>query len=74
MWENKNNYNGLSVLPYDGGTYRDAPFQEVDEETYQRKLNYIKNNEIDLTLILEEEDFTDQKGELACSGNGCEVV
>lgn len=74
MWENKNNYNGLSVLPYDGGTYRDAPFQEVDEETYQRKLEYIKNNEIDLTLILEEEDFTDQKSELACGAGGCEVV
>lgn len=74
MWKNKKFYNGLSVLPHDGGSYKDAPFQEVDEETYQRKLDYVINNKIDLTLIIEEEDYTDQKGELACSGGGCEVL
>lgn len=74
MWKNKGIYNGLSVLPHDGGSYKDAPFQEVDEETYQRKLEYIKNNKIDLTMIVEEEDYTDQKGEIACGAGGCEVV
>ena len=74
MWVNKDTYNGLSVLPYDGGSYRDAPFQEVDEETYQRKLEYIKTHNIDLTKIIEEEDHTDQKGEAACAGGACEVT
>ena len=74
MWDNKHIYNGLSVLPHDGGSYKDAPFQEVDEETYNRKLEYIKNNKIDLTGIVEEEDYTDQKGEIACGPGGCEVL
>lgn len=74
MWENKGTYNGLSVLPFDGGSYKDAPFQEVDEETYQRKLDYILNNQIDLTKIIEEEDYTSQKDELACGAGGCEVL
>lgn len=74
MWKNKHIYNGLSVLPFDGGSYKDAPFQEVDEETYNRKLEYIKNNKIDLTGIVEEEDYTDQKGEIACGPGGCEVL
>lgn len=74
MWDNKDTYNGLSVLPYDGGSYKDAPFQEVDDETFNRKLEYIKNSKIDLTKIIEEEDYTDQKGELACGAGGCEVL
>lgn len=74
MWDNKHTYNGLSVLPFNGGSYKDAPFQEVDDETYQRKLDYINSIDIDLTLIVEEEDYTDQKGELACAGGNCEVL
>ena len=30
--DNKNTYNGLSVLPYDGGSYIQAPFEEITEE------------------------------------------
>lgn len=74
MWLNKNTYNGLSVLPYDGGSYKDAPFQEVEENVYNEKLEYLKHRDIDLTKIIEEEDHTDQKGETACAGGACEVT
>tara|TARA_R110000796_G_scaffold231853_8_gene349955 strand:+ start:7670 stop:9952 length:2283 start_codon:yes stop_codon:yes gene_type:complete len=74
MWKNKHTFNGLAVLPYNGGTYKDAPFMEVDEETFQRKLDYINNNKIDLTLIVEEEDNTTQKDNLACAGDACEIL
>lgn len=74
MWDNKHVYNGLSVLPYDGGTYRNAPFEEVDEETFNRKLQYIQENKIDLTMIVEEVDNTTQKENLACSGGSCEIL
>ena len=33
MWKNKEYYNGLSVLPYDGHSYTQAPFQTTDEKT-----------------------------------------
>ena len=31
MWENRHCYNGLSVLPFDGGTYTQAPFEDIDK-------------------------------------------
>lgn len=71
MWENREYYNGLSVLPYDGGTYQQAPFEDCDKETYEKMLNSLKN--IDLTKVVELTDNTDLTGELACSGGACEV-
>jgi len=71
MWINRNVYNGLSVLPYDGGTYVQAPFEDCDRETYERMLELVKN--VDLDLITEVTDETDLSGEVACSGGSCEI-
>jgi len=72
MWENKKCYNGLSVLPYDGGSYTQAPFEDITKEQYEEMLKSLKS--IDLSNIIEEEDETDLKGELACAGGSCEIV
>jgi ribonucleoside-diphosphate reductase alpha chain len=72
MWDNKTHYNGLSVLPYDGGTYTQAPFEDIDKETYERLMKPLST--VDLSKIVEEEDETDLKGELACAGGACEIV
>jgi ribonucleoside-triphosphate reductase len=74
MWSNKNTYNGLSVLPYDGGTYKDAPFMTCTLEEYKKKMEYIESNPIDLTLIVEEEDNTKLNDQVACGGGNCEIV
>lgn len=74
MWENKDTYNGLSVLPYDGGTYKDAPFMEVSDEEFNTKLEYIKTATFDLTQIREELDNTNLSNELACAGGACEII
>jgi ribonucleoside-diphosphate reductase alpha chain len=72
MWTNRKFYNGLSVLPYNGGTYQQAPFEDCDEETYHRMMKSLSN--IDLSKVVELSDNTDLSGELACSGGaGCEV-
>ena len=71
MWENRNIYNGLSVLPYDGGTYIQAPFEDCSKETYEAMLNTLSR--VDLTKVVEMEDDTDLQGELACAGGSCEV-
>lgn len=71
LWENRSTYNGLSVLPYDGGTYKQAPFQEIDEKTYKKLYNKLKT--LDLTKVKEIEDNTDLKNEVACSGGKCEI-
>lgn len=74
MWINRKTYSGISVLPYDGGSYADAPFQECSEYEYRKRMKYIKDNPIDLTKIVEEIDNTNLKGELACSSSNCELV
>ena len=71
MWQNRKVYNGLSVLPHDGGTYVQAPFEDCDKETYERMLELVKN--IDLDLITETTDETDLSGEIACGGGSCEI-
>ena len=71
MWENRNHYNGLSVLPYDGGSYVQAPFEDISAAEYREMLSYLK--EIDLTKIIETTDETDLAGELACAGGACEI-
>ena len=72
MWENKEHYNGLSVLPFDGGSYSQAPFQDITEKEYNNLVGHLTS--IDLTQVIEEDDLTDLSAELACSGPmGCEV-
>jgi len=72
MWENREHYNGLSVLPYDGGTYTQAPFEDISKVKYDMAMAHLKN--VDLTRISEAEDETDLSGELACAGGACEIV
>lgn len=71
MWENRKHYNGLSVLPFSDHTYKQAPFEDCDEETYENMLKSLKS--VNLELINEEEDNTDLKGEIACAGGACEL-
>ena len=72
MWDNREHYNGLSVLPYDGGSYVQAPFEDCTEETYNTMLETLKD--IDLSKIVELSDDTDLSGELACAGGACEIT
>lgn len=72
MWENRDYYNGLSVLPYDDHTYVQAPFEEITKKQYEEMFEKLK--EIDLTKVKEEQDETDLKGEIACSGGSCEIT
>jgi len=72
MWDNREFYNGLSVLPYNGGTYTQAPFEDIDKETFDRMMKSLKD--VDLTKVVEMEDETDLSGELACAGGSCEIV
>ena len=71
MWDNREHYNGLSVLPYDGGTYTQAPFEDIDVDKYNELMKTL--TDVDLTKIIETEDETDLAGELACAGGACEI-
>lgn len=74
MWNNRYKYNGLSVLPFDGGSYKNAPFEEVSDEVFNRKVEYLQKNKIDLTKIVELVDNTAVGDTVACAGGSCEIV
>ena len=71
MWENRDFYNGLSVLPHDGGNYIQAPFEDCTKEEFGRLFS--KLHSIDLSKVIELTDETDLSGELACAGGACEI-
>jgi len=72
MWDNREYYNGLSVLPYDGGSYTQAPFEDITWYKYQELMHSLK--QVDLSNVKETEDNTDLSGELACAGGACEIT
>lgn len=72
MWENRYSYNGISVLPYDGGTYVQAPFEDITAEQYEALLPALQA--IDLTQVVEKDDFTTLSNQAACAGGVCEVA
>ena len=72
MWKNRKYYNGLSVLPYNGGTYTQAPFEDITKTKFNEMVKSLDT--VDLSNVMETEDNTDLSGELACSGGSCEVT
>ena len=71
MWKNRDHYNGLSVLPYDGGSYTQAPFEDITKKKFIELEKSLMN--IDLFNVIEDDDNTNLSGELACAGGACEI-
>jgi ribonucleoside-triphosphate reductase (thioredoxin) len=71
MWNNKEYYNGLSVLPYDGGTYKQAPFENCTKEEYEKLSMSLKD--LDLKNVIEAVDETSFGDTVACGGGACEI-
>ena len=72
MWKNRDCYNGLSVLPYDGGTYTQAPFEDITKKKFDELVKSL--HDVNLENVMEETDETDLSGELACAGGSCEIT
>lgn len=71
MWDNRDFYTGISVLPFSDHTYQQAPFEDCTEAEFDRLYAFLK--EIDLSRVIEDEDHTDLKESSACAGGACEV-
>jgi ribonucleoside-diphosphate reductase alpha chain len=71
MWENRDTFNGISVLPYDGGTYIQAPFEDITKEKYEELESVLYS--LDLTMVVEDGDNTAFQQEAACAGGACEI-
>lgn len=71
MWENRDVYNGLSVLPFFGGTYKQAPFEDITEEEYNKRISSLHS--VDLTKVIEMDDTVDFGQVAACAGGACSI-
>jgi len=67
--------SGVAFLPMDDHTYKQAPYQECDEATYNELVSRMPSsiNWSDLSFY-ETSDTTTGSQELACSGGVCEIV
>jgi ribonucleoside-triphosphate reductase (thioredoxin) len=72
MWVNKEYYNGLSVLPYHGGTYKQTPFEDCTKEQYEEMMSTLKD--VDLSKVIEVQDNTNFSDSAACGGGNCEIT
>jgi ribonucleoside-diphosphate reductase alpha chain len=72
MWENKASYNGLSVLPFDNGNYKQAPFEDIEKEDFERLEKSLR--ELNLSNVYEGDDLTDLQAEAACAGGACMIT
>ena len=72
MWENRETFNGLSVLPYFGGSYTQAPFEDITKEQFEEMAQHLHS--IDLSKIVEFSDDTALMDQAACAGGACEIV
>ena len=72
MWENRETFNGLSVLPYFGGSYTQAPFEDITKEQFEEMVTHLHN--IDLSKVVEFDDMTALMDQAACAGGACEIV
>ena len=72
MWDNRNNYQAITVLPRDYGTYVQPPFEDCTEERYEELMLSLKN--IDLSEIIEDNDETELTAEPSCAGGVCALT
>ena len=71
MWSNQDVYNGLSVLPYFGGSYKQAPFEDISKEEYEKRI--LSLHSLDLTKVMEIDDHVEFGQIAACAGGACSI-
>jgi len=72
VWRNFDEISGVSFLPYDGGSYRQAPYEECTKEEYEALLAKMPKN-IDWNILKEDDDNVEGAQTLACVAGHCEI-
>jgi ribonucleoside-triphosphate reductase len=72
VWENFDLISGVSFLPHDGGSYRQAPYEEIDELTYKELVAKMPTK-VDWASFKESEDNVEGAQQLACVSGVCEL-
>lgn len=73
VYKNFNVLSGVSFLPHTEHSYRQAPYQECDKDTYDKAVLAMPTD-VDFSLLKEEEDSTTGLQELSCTAGSCEII
>jgi ribonucleoside-diphosphate reductase alpha chain len=75
VFKNFDEVSGISFLPFSEHTYKQAPYQDIDEKEYETLAKAMPTN-IDWNKLkdFEKEDTTNGSKELACTAGVCEIV
>jgi ribonucleotide reductase alpha subunit len=73
VYKNWDIINGVSFLPYDGGKYELAPYEEIDHRSYERLIKTLPLINYTQLSHYEQQDNTQGKAEYACAGDKCEI-
>ncbi len=73
VYKNWDIVGGIAFLPKTDHVYKLAPWEEIDEKTYNELYERVKNIDFSKLVLYEQEDETDVKRELACAGGTCEI-
>jgi len=71
MYDQRELYSGISLLPYDGGSYKQAPFESITKEEYDE--HNTKIGDVDLKQVMEDQDHTNRVETVACVGGVCDL-
>lgn len=74
VYEHFDEISGVTFLPYDGGVYKQMPYEEIDEETYNRLLAEQPKVDYTALALYEDDDNTIGARTYACSASGCELA
>jgi len=72
VWKHFDEISGISFLPWDGGTYRQAPYEEIDKETYDKLVTSMPST-INWEDFIEITDNVEGAQQLACVSGVCEI-
>ncbi len=72
VWEHFDEVTGVSFLPMDGGTYKQAPYEECTEEQYNQ-LKMLVPDSVDWDNFKEYDDNVEGAQMLSCTAGGCSI-
>ena len=73
IWKNWDSMIGMSFLPHDGGSYKQAPYQEIDADTHRALVRDMPDINWDELEKFESDDNTSGAKQAACVGDQCEL-
>lgn len=73
VYENWKWVSGISFLPFDGGIYPLAPYEAIDEKTYNEMKASMPEIDFEDLPRWEKIDMTTGSREFACQGGACEL-